>query len=196
MQFKAAVRRAEARGACRFIGVPEERVHFLNLPFYETGKVKKNPLSQADVDIIVDLLRKVQPHQIYAAGDLADPHGTHGVCLDAILRAYNIIDRDEWFKDCNTWWYRGAWMEWEVEKVDMAVPISPAELSIKRKAIYKHGSQNNGPAFPGDDPREFWQRAEDRNRNTADLYNRLGMAEYEAMEVFTRYKHDHEDSLK
>ena len=135
--------------------------------------MKKNPLSQADVDIIVDLLRKVQPHQIYAAGDLADPHGTHGVCLDAILRAYNIIDRDEWFKDCNTWWYRGAWMEWEVEKVDMAVPISPA-----------------------DDPREFWQRAEDRNRNTADLYNRLGMAEYEAMEVFTRYKHDHGDSLK
>ena len=196
LQFKAALRRAEARGACRFIGVPEERVHFLNLPFYETGKVKKNPLSQADVDIIVDLLRKVQPHQIYAAGDLADPHGTHGVCLDAILRAYNIIDRDEWFKDCNTWWYRGAWMEWEVEKVDMAVPISPAELSIKRKAIYKHGSQNNGPAFPGDDPREFWQRAEDRNRNTADLYNRLGMAEYEAMEVFTRYKHDHGDSLK
>ena len=196
LQFKAALRRAEARGACRFIGVPEERVHFLTLPFYETGKVKKNPLSQADVDIIVDLLRKVQPHQIYAAGDLADPHGTHGVCLDAILRAYNIIDRDEWFKDCNTWWYRGAWMEWEVEKVDMAVPISPAELSIKRKAIYKHGSQNNGPAFPGDDPREFWQRAEDRNRNTADLYNRLGMAEYEAMEVFTRYKHDHGDSLK
>ena len=187
LQFKAALRRAEARGACRFIGVPEERVHFLNLPFYETGKVKKNPLSQADVDIIVDLLRKVQPHQIYAAGDLADPHGTHGVCLDAILRAYNIIDRDEWFKDCNTWWYRGAWMEWEVEKVDMAVPISPAELSIKRKAIYKHGSQNNGPAFPGDDPREFWQRAEDRNKATADLYTSLGLASYEAIEAFVEY---------
>ena len=196
LPFKAALRRAEARGACRFIGVPQERVHFLNLPFYETGKVKKNPLSEKDIDIIVKLLREVKPHQIYAAGDLADPHGTHGVCLDAILQAYNIIDQDDWFKDCNTWWYRGAWMEWEIEKVDMAVPISPAELSIKRKAIYKHGSQNNGPAYPGDDPREFWQRAEDRNRNTADLYNRLGMAEYEAMEVFTRYIHTHGDSLK
>ncbi|MEG0795314.1 MAG: glucosamine-6-phosphate deaminase [Odoribacter sp.] len=196
LKYKGALRRAEARGACRFIGVPEERVHFLNLPFYETGTVKKNPLSQADVDIIVKLLREVQPHQIYAAGDLADPHGTHGVCLDAILRAYNIVDQDTWFKNCNTWWYRGAWMEWEIEKVDMAVPISPAELAIKRKAIYKHGSQNNGPAFPGDDPREFWQRAEDRNRNTADLYNRLGMAEYEAMEVFARYDHEHGDTLK
>ena len=195
LKYKAALRRAEARAADRFLGVPAERVHFLNLPFYETGTVKKNPLSQIDVDIIVQLLREVKPHQIYAAGDLADPHGTHGVCLDAILRAYNIVDGDDWFKECNTWWYRGAWMEWEIEKVDMAVPISPAELSIKRKAIYKHGSQNNGPAFPGDDPREFWQRAEDRNRNTADIYNRLGMAEYEAMEVFAKYVHQHGDTL-
>lgn len=196
LKYKAALRRAEARGADRYLGVPEERVHFLNLPFYETGTVKKNPLGQADVDIIVKLLREVKPHQIYAAGDLADPHGTHGVCLDAILRAYNVVDGDDWFKECNTWWYRGAWMEWEIEKVDMAVPISPAELSIKRKAIYKHGSQNNGPAFPGDDPREFWQRAEDRNRNTADIYNRLGMAEYEAIEVFAKYVHEHGDTLK
>lgn len=196
LKYKAALRRAEARGADRYLGVPEERVHFLNLPFYETGTVKKNPLGQADVDIIVKLLREVKPHQIYAAGDLADPHGTHGVCLDAILRAYNVVDGEDWFKECNTWWYRGAWMEWEIEKVDMAVPISPAELSIKRKAIYKHGSQNNGPAFPGDDPREFWQRAEDRNRNTADIYNRLGMAEYEAIEVFAKYVHEHGDTLK
>ncbi len=196
LKYKAALRRAEARGADRYLGVPEERVHFLNLPFYETGTVKKNPLGQADVDIIVKLLREVKPHQIYAAGDLADPHGTHGVCLDAILRAYNVVDGDDWFKECNTWWYRGAWMEWEIEKVDMAVPISPAELTIKRKAIYKHGSQNNGPAFPGDDPREFWQRAEDRNRNTADIYNRLGMAEYEAIEVFAKYIHEHGDTLK
>lgn len=195
LKYKAALRRAEARAADRYLGVPEERVHFLNLPFYETGTVKKNPLSQTDVDIIVKLLREVQPHQIYAAGDLADPHGTHGVCLDAILRAYNIVDEDDWFKRCNTWWYRGAWMEWEIEKVDMAVPISPAELAIKRKSIYRHGSQNNGPAFPGDDPREFWQRAEDRNRNTADIYNRLGMAEYEAMEVFAKYIHKHGDTL-
>ena len=196
LKYKAALRRAEARGADRYLGVPEERVHFLNLPFYETGTVKKNPLGQEDVDIVVKLLREIKPHQIYAAGDLADPHGTHGVCLDAILRAYNVIDGDDWFKECNTWWYRGAWMEWEIEKVDMAVPISPAELAIKRKAIYKHGSQNNGPAFPGDDPREFWQRAEDRNRNTADIYNRLGMAEYEAIEVFAKYVHEHGDTLK
>lgn len=196
LPFKGALRRAEARGADRYLGIPEKHVHFLNLPFYETGSIKKNPLSQADTDIIVKLLREVQPHQIYAAGDLADPHGTHGVCLDAILRAYNVVDGDDWFKDCNTWWYRGAWMEWEIEKVDMAVPISPAELSIKRKSIYKHGSQNNGPAFPGDDPREFWQRAEDRNRNTANTYNKLGMAEYEAMEVFAKYVHKHGDELK
>lgn len=189
LAYKGDIRKAEARGACRYIGVPTERIHFLNLPFYETGSVKKNPLSHADIDIIVKLLREVKPHQIYAAGDLADPHGTHGVCLDAILRAYDIVCEDKWFEDCYTWWYRGAWMEWEIEKVDMAVPISPSELSIKRKSIYKHGSQNNGPAFPGDDPREFWQRAEDRNRNTADLYNKLGMAEYEAMEVFVRYIH-------
>lgn len=189
LALKGALRRAEARGACRFIGVPTERVHFLDLPFYETGSVKKKPLGKDDIDIIVNLLREVQPHQIYAAGDLADPHGTHGVCLDVILRAYDVVYEDKWFKDCNTWWYRGAWMEWEIEKVDMAVPISPSELAIKRKSIYKHGSQNNGPAFPGDDPREFWQRAEDRNRNTADIYNKLGMAEYEAMEVFARYIH-------
>lgn len=196
LPFKGALRRSEARGADRYLGIPEKHVHFLNLPFYETGSIKKNPLSQADTDIIVKLLREVKPHQIYAAGDLADPHGTHGVCLDAILRAYNVVDGDDWFKDCNTWWYRGAWMEWEIEKVDMAVPISPAELSIKRKSIYKHGSQNNGPAFPGDDPREFWQRAEDRNRNTANTYNKLGMAEYEAMEVFAKYVHKHGDELK
>ena len=196
LPFKGALRRAEARGADRYLGIPEDHVHFLNLPFYETGSIKKNPLGQADVDIIVKLLREVKPHQIYAAGDLADPHGTHGVALDAILRAYNVVDGDDWFKDCNTWWYRGAWMEWEIEKVDMAVTISPAELAIKRKSIYKHGSQNNGPAFPGDDPREFWQRAEDRNRNTANIYNKLGMAEYEAMEVFAKYVHTHGDELK
>ncbi len=189
MTYKGDIRKAEARAACRFIGVPTERIHFLDLPFYETGSVKKNPLGREDINIIVDLLRKIEPHQIYAAGDLADPHGTHGVCLEAILCAYDIVENDKWFKDCYTWWYRGAWMEWEIEKVDMAVPISPSELSIKRRSIYKHGSQNNGPAFPGDDPREFWQRAEDRNRHTADIYNKLGMAEYEAMEVFMRYKH-------
>ncbi|MCC8173850.1 MAG: glucosamine-6-phosphate deaminase [Odoribacter sp.] len=190
LPYKGAIRKAEATAGCRYIGVPDERIHFLDLPFYETGSVKKNPLSSADIDIIVNLLREIRPHQVYAAGDLADPHGTHGVCLEAIMRAYDVVENDDWFKDCYTWWYRGAWMEWEIEKVDMAVSISPSELAIKRKSIYKHGSQNNGHVFPGDDPREFWQRAEDRNRNTADIYNKLGMAEYEAMEVFVRYIHN------
>ena len=189
LAYKATLRQVEALAACRFIGIPEERVHFLNMPFYETGSVKKKPLSKEDIDIIVKLLREVKPHQIYAAGDLADPHGTHSTCLNAIIQAFDMAKDDDWFKECYVWLYRGAWMEWEIEKVDMAVPVSPSELSIKRKAIYKHGSQNNGPAYPGDDPREFWQRAEDRNRNTADLYNKLGMAEYEAMEVFVRYRH-------
>ena len=190
LSYKAALRRVEALAACRFIGIPEDHVHFLNMPFYETGSVQKNPLGEQDIKIIVDLLREVKPHQIYAAGDLADPHGTHSTCLKAIMRAFDVVCDDEWFKNCYVWLYRGAWMEWEVEKVDMAVPVSPSELSIKRRAIYKHGSQNNGPAYPGDDPREFWQRAEDRNRETADLYNKLGMAEYEAMEVFVRYRHE------
>ena len=190
LPYKAALRSAEALSACRFMGIPKERVHFLNMPFYETGSVKKKPLGDGDVDIIVKLLREIRPHQIYAAGDLADPHGTHAVCLEAIMRAFDVVSGDEWFRDCYTWLYRGAWLEWEMEKVDMAVPVSPSELTIKREAIYRHGSQNNGPAYPGDDPREFWQRAEDRNRNTADLYNRIGMAEYEAMEVFVRYEHE------
>ncbi|MDR1415693.1 MAG: glucosamine-6-phosphate deaminase [Odoribacteraceae bacterium] len=190
LAYKGAIRRAEALAACRYVGVPRERVHFLDLPFYETGSEKKNPLGEADVCVVTELLREIRPHQVYAAGDLADPHGTHGICLEAILLAYDVVCDDDWFRDCYTWWYRGAWQEWHVENVDMAVPISPSELAIKRKSIYKHSSQNNGPLFPGDDPREFWQRAEERNRHTADLYDKLGMAEYEAMEVFVRYNHE------
>lgn len=189
LAYKGAIRKAEARAADRYLGVPENRIHFLDLPFYETGSIKKNPVGKADIDIIVKLLKEVKPDQIYAAGDLADPHGTHGVCLNAILSAYDEIQNEPWFKNCTTWWYRGAWMEWEIEKVDMAVPISPQELSIKRSAIFKHESQKDAPVFPGEDPREFWQRAEDRNRNTADIYNKLGMAEYEAIEVFAQYVH-------
>ena len=195
LAYKGAVRRSEALAACRYVGVPVERVHFLNMPFYETGSAKKKPLCPKDIEILIDFLRAIKPHQIYAAGDLTDPHGTHGICLEAILRAYDVICDDHWFDDCYTWWYRGAWQEWNIENVDMAVPISPSELSIKRKAIYKHNSQNNGPVFPGDDPREFWQRAEDRNRHTADLYNKLGMAEYEAMEVFVKYNHTKLNSI-
>ena len=186
LNLKGAMRRGEAIGACSVFGVEEKNIHFLNLPFYESGGIKKNPMGQADIDIIVKLLREVQPHQIFAAGDLADPHGTHRVCIDAILGAVEVVKEDEWFKDCRMWLYRGAWMEWGLDMVDMAVPLSPDEVIKKRHAIYRHLSQKDLVPFPGEDPREFWQRAEERTQNTAKLYDQLGMAEYQAMEVFVR----------
>ena len=139
-------------------------MHFLDMPFYETGLVKKKPLGEEDIKIIVDLLRKIKPHQIFAAGDLSDPHGTHRVCLNAIFRAIELLEHEEWMKDCYVWLYRGAWQEWSIEDIDMAVPLSPEELLKKRRAIFKHQSQKDRPLFPGHDSREFWQRAEDRNQ--------------------------------
>ncbi len=189
-KLKGAIRRAEAKAACRSFGLNDEtNVHFLNLPFYETGSVKKGSITQADVDIIVDLLRDIRPHQIYAAGDLSDPHGTHRVCIEAVLEAVNQIKTagDAWLKDCYMWLYRGAWQEWELDMVDMAVPLSPDEVVKKRHAIYRHLSQKDIVPFPGDDKREFWERAEDRTQSTAKHYDRLGMAEYQAIEVFVRY---------
>ncbi len=184
---KGAIRRGEARAACRYLGIPEHRTHFLELPFYETGTVKKKPIGQEDIDIIVKLLQEVQPHQIYAAGDLSDPHGTHRVCFMAILEALKQLQNEPWLQDCRIWLYRGAWQEWDIEEVDMAVPLSPEESRIKRMAIFKHQSQKDRPLFPGTDPREFWQRAEERNNKTAIKYDKLGMAEYQAMELFVRY---------
>lgn len=184
---KGAIRQGEARSACRYLGIPEERTHFLNLPFYETGTVKKAPISQADVDIIIKLLREVKPQQIFAAGDLSDPHGTHRVCFMAILEALRQLKGEEWLDDCYLWLYRGAWQEWDVAEVQMAVPLSPEESRIKRMAIFKHQSQKDRPLFPGTDPREFWQRAEDRNHATAVTFDKLGMAEYQAMELFVRH---------
>ena len=186
-QIKGLIRRGEARAGARYVGLPDERIHFLDLPFYETGTVKKKPIGEDDIRIVMDLLKKVQPHQIYAAGDLSDPHGTHRVCLDAIFQAVERLKNEDWVKDCRLWLYRGAWQEWGVEDIEMAVPISPQELLRKRRAIFKHQSQKDRPLFPGSDPREFWQRAEDRNRDTADAYNRLGLAEYEAIEAFVRW---------
>ena len=186
--LKTAIRRSEAMAAARYLGVPENHVHYLEMPFYETGTVKKSELSQSDVQIIIDLLQQVKPHQVYAAGDLSDPHGTHRVCINAILAALHELKNETWMKDCRVWLYRGAWQEWDLDQVDMAVPLSPEEVLIKRKAIYKHSSQNNGPVFPGADPREFWQRAEERNHATAVRYDKLGMAEYQAIEVFVRYR--------
>lgn len=187
LDIKAAIRRAEARAAVRSFGLNENtNAHFLNLPFYETGGIKKGQRTQKDIDIIIDLLQRVKPHQIYLAGDLADPHGTHRVCTEAVLEALDQLKGEAWMKECHVWLYRGAWMEWELGKVDMAVPLSPDELIKKRHAIYRHVSQKDIVPFPGDDPREFWQRAEDRTQNTARLYNELGMAEYQAIEVFVK----------
>lgn len=189
-QIKALIRRGEARAASRECGVPMHNLHFLDLPFYETGKVKKKPLGPEDVAIVTALLQKIQPHQIYAAGDLTDPHGTHRVCLEAIFAAIRRVQQESWFGQCEVWLYRGAWQEWDPETIDMAVAISPAELLRKRSAIFKHQSQKDRAMFPGIDKREFWQRAEDRNRATAALYDRLGLAEYEAIEGFVRWRPD------
>jgi glucosamine-6-phosphate deaminase len=186
-QIKTLIRRSEAKAACRYAGVKSENVFFLDMPFYDTGTIVKKELSQEDIQIIVDLLRKIQPHQIFAAGDLSDPHGTHRVCLQAIFKALEVVKNEQWTDDCYVWLYRGAWQEWEIADIDMAVPISPDELLRKRKSIFKHQSQKDKALFPGIDEREFWQRAEERNRTTAKLYDQLGMAEYEAIEAFVRY---------
>ncbi|HML65954.1 MAG TPA: glucosamine-6-phosphate deaminase [Dysgonomonas sp.] len=185
--MKGHIRRQEATTACRYVGVQPENVTFLDLPFYETGRVKKNPISEADVEIVKNYLVSVQPHQIFVAGDLADPHGTHKVCLDAILAAIDELKGAEWLKECRIWMYRGAWAEWEIDHIEMAVPISPEELRKKRNAILKHQSQMESAPFLGNDERLFWQRSEDRNRATAELYRQLGLASYEAIEAFVEY---------
>ncbi|MDD2997104.1 MAG: PIG-L family deacetylase, partial [Paludibacter sp.] len=186
--LKGQIRREEARAACRFIGLKPENVHFLDLPFYETGKVQKGKLTEADVRIVMQLLDTVQPHQIFVAGDLADPHGTHKVCLNAALAAIDELKLKEWMKDCRIWMYRGAWAEWEIDHIEMAVPMSPEQLRSKRNSILKHQSQMESAPFMGNDERLFWQRAEDRNQATADLYKKLGLASYEAIEAFVEYK--------
>ena len=191
LDIKGAIRRAEARGAVRSFGLNEDtNAHFLNLPFYETGGIKKGERTDKDIEIITELLQQVKPHQIYLAGDLADPHGTHRVCTEAVLEAlFRLKDAGEkWLEECVVWLYRGAWMEWEIGMVDMAVPLSPDELIKKRHAIYRHLSQKDIVPFPGDDSREFWQRAEERTQNTARIYDELGMAEYQAIEVFVKMK--------
>ena len=188
LYMKAQIRREEARAACRFIGVKPENVHFLDLPFYETGKVQKGKLTDADILKVIGLLEEIQPHQIFVAGDLADPHGTHKICLDAALAAIHEQKASDWMKDCRIWMYRGAWAEWEIDHIQMAVPISPEQLRRKRNSILKHQSQMESAPFMGNDERLFWQRAEDRNQKTALLYNNLGLASYEAIEAFVEYK--------
>lgn len=188
--MKGYIRREEATTACRFIGIPATNITFLDLPFYETGRVQKNPITEADVKIVKDYLQKVQPHEVFVAGDLADPHGTHKVCLDAILAAIDELKTEgtAWLSDCRFWMYRGAWAEWEIDYIQMAVPISPEELRSKRLSILKHQSQMESAPFLGNDERLFWQRSEDRNHATAELYRKLGLASYEAIEAFVEYK--------
>ncbi len=185
--IKTMIRQSEASIACRYIGVKPQNVHFLRLPFYETGTIKKGDLTENDIAIVKDLILSVKPHQIFVAGDLADPHGTHRVCTDAVLAAIDDFKDEPWMKDCRIWMYRGAWAEWEVDHIEMAVPISPEELRFKRNSILKHQSQMENAPFLGNDDRLFWQRAEERNRATALLYENLGLASYEAMEAFVEY---------
>ncbi|WP_109434503.1 MULTISPECIES: glucosamine-6-phosphate deaminase [Aquimarina] len=185
--IKGLIRRMESLGAIRHFGLSDEKVHFLDLPFYETGKIKKNPLGEKDVKITENLISKIRPHQIYAAGDLADPHGTHKVCLDAIFEAVKNLKNKDFMKDCWVWLYRGAWQEWDVSEIEMAVPLSPHEVNKKTNAILYHQSQKDRVMFQGEDSREFWLRARERNRNTAMLYDQLGLADYEAIEAFKKY---------
>ncbi len=188
LDLKALIRRGEATAACRHMGLDTSHIHFLNLPFYETGTIKKGDLSQRDIDIVKKLLIEIKPDEMFVAGDLADPHGTHKVCLDAVLAAIDELkDTEKWLHECRIWMYRGAWMEWEVDLIEMAVPMSPEELRFKRNTILRHQSQMESAPFLGNDERLFWQRAEDRNHATAELYAQLGLASYEAIEAFVQY---------
>lgn len=187
-ELKGLIRRSESLAATRYFNVEDTNVHFLNLPFYETGTIKKRNLSQHDLDIMRRLIEQIKPHQIYAAGDLADPHGTHKVCLDALFRTLEALKHKNYMNDCWVWLYRGAWHEWKPYEIEMAVPLSPDQVLKKRHAIFYHQSQKDGVMFQGDDSREFWVRVEDRNRLTAEKYNDLGLSEYAAIEAFKRYK--------
>jgi glucosamine-6-phosphate deaminase len=186
---KGFIRKSEAFAGARFAGLEDKNIHFMALPFYETGKTVKNPVTEKDVLLTMELLQKIKPHQIFAAGDFADPHGTHIVCFRIIIEAMNRLKKtEEWTKDCWLWMYRGAWQEFETHEIEMAVPLSPQEVDRKRKAIFQHQSQKDHPVFPGDDEREFWVRVQERNSETAINYHKLGLADYEAMEAFVRWK--------
>jgi glucosamine-6-phosphate deaminase len=187
--IKGLIRRCEAKATCRYVGIPEDNIHFMNLPFYETGTIEKKPMGEIDVELTIELLRKLKPQQIYAAGDLADPHGTHKVCLDIVFESLRRLKAagDPWLKDCWLWLYKGAWQEWDISEIEMAIPMSPDQVMKKKYGIFIHQSQKDSVPFQGSDSREFWQRAEDRNANTANLYAQLGFTKYAAMEAFVRW---------
>ncbi len=181
------IREKEALAATRYVGLKDENVHFLRLPFYESGKIVKNKTSKHDSDLMNQIITKIKPHQIYAAGDLADPHGTHAVCIKLLFQSLKKLKKEKFMSNCWVWLYRGAWHEWEINEIDMAVPLSPQQVLKKRKSIFFHKSQNNSVMFQGEDKREFWERVEERNRDIAKQYRKLGMADYQAMETFRRH---------
>ncbi len=188
--IKGLIRRCEAKATCRYVGLSDERAHFLDLPFYETGTIEKKPMGEEDIRITMEILRQIKPHQVYCAGDLADPHGTHKVCLDVVFESFIRLKNagDQWIKDCWVWLYKGAWQEWDIADIEMAIPMSPDQLMKKRFGIFIHQSQKDMVPFQGSDSREFWQRAEERNKNTANLYAQLGMTQYAAVEAFVRWQ--------
>jgi glucosamine-6-phosphate deaminase len=188
--IKGLIRRGEAKATCRYVGIPEENVHFMNLPFYETGTIEKKPMSEKDIKITIDLLREIKPQQVFCAGDFADPHGTHIVCFNIVEESLRRIKKtgDSWINDCWLWLYKGAWEEWNIEEIEMAIHMSPDQVLKKRFGIFIHQSQKDMVPFQGSDSREFWQRAEERNANTANLYADLGLTHYAAMEAFVRWK--------
>lgn len=186
-KIKGIIRKSEALQACKYIGIEKDKIYNLDMPFYQTGKIKKNDLSSLDIKIVQNLINRIKPHQIFAAGDLSDPHGTHRICLRSIYNSINNLKSKSFMRNCYVWLYSGAWDEWKIDEIDMVVPLSPKQILKKRMAIYKHLSQKDVVIFPGQDKREFWQRAEDRNKNTAELFSELGLAKYGAMEAFKRY---------
>ena len=194
--IKGLIRRCEAKATCKYVGLTNGQIHFQNLPFYETGTIEKNPMGEEDVLITMALLQKIQPHQIYCAGDFADPHGTHKVCFDVVIEALKRLKMESgklkvehsWINDCWLWLYKGAWQEWDITEIEMAIPMSPDQVVKKRNGIFIHQSQKDSVPFQGSDSREFWQRAEERNANTAQLYAQLGLTQYAAMEAFVRWK--------
>ncbi len=190
-QIKGLIRRCEARATCKYVGLKEDQIHFQNLPFYETGTIEKNPMGEADVQLTMDLIRSIEPQQIYCAGDFADPHGTHKVCFDVVIEALRRLKAEglSWVNDCWLWLYKGAWQEWDITEIEMAIPMSPDQVVKKRNGIFIHQSQKDSVPFQGSDSREFWQRAEERNANTAQLYARLGLTQYAAMEAFVRWRY-------
>ena len=186
-KLKGFIRKSEAIAATRYIGIPDKNTHFMNLPFYETGKIQKNTPTKKDIEKTASLIKKIKPHQIYAAGDLEDPHGTHKVCLNIIFDALKSIKKEKFIKNCWLWLYRGAWLEWDIHDIDMAVPMSPNQVLRKRTSIFFHQTQKDGVMFQGQDLREFWVRAEERNKETALKYKNMGLADYAAIESFKRY---------